>query len=658
MKKFPCFYQWKQFPRILNKKEKIIFFIFLVLFFSSSLFLISSFYFRNTETRPTQGGTYIEGLIGQPRFINPIYSPINDIDQDLVELVFSGLMKYGPDEKLIPDLVKDYKIKEGGSVYKFHLREDVFWHDGKQFTANDVIFTIETIQNPDFRSPLMPVWADVRVEKIDKFEVLFTLPKPYAAFLENATVGILPKHLWEDISHFDFPISILNLQPIGTGPFRFKEITRNQIGHVESIKFKANNYYHHGGPYLSTIIFRFFESRERLIEAARRGEIKGFGISPPLAEYPFFKENFNIFNFPFLRYFAVFFNLEKSEILKEKSLRQALNYGTDKEEIIRQVLNNKGTVIHSPILSEILNLPAPLKIYEFNLEKAKNLLEIANFYDKDQDGFREKVVRKEPDFYFKKNLRLGSRNLEVRKLQECLALFPDVYPEGKITGYFGRKTKAAVIRFQEKHKEEILLPHNLVRGTGAVKGSTRAKLNKICIEFPEEIFPLEFSLITANQPLLVKTAELLKNQWKRLGANLKVETFNIDELKEDFIRPRDYEVLLFGQSLNIIPDLFSFWHSQQRRHPGLNLSKYENPKADNLLEEIRKTLDPKIRKEKYSSLQDILIEDAPAVFLFSPNYLYIISPEVKGIKTKIIVRPSKRFHNIENWYIETKRVWK
>ena len=659
MKKLPRFYQWKQLPKVLNKKEKLNLFLLLTLFFTSSIFLIFNFYFKNTEIRPIQGGVYTEGLIGQPRFINPIYSPIGDIDQDLVKLIFSGLMKYEEEGKLIPDLAKDYKIKENGSIYEFYLREDIFWHDGNQFSADDVIFTIRTIQNPDFKSPLMPIWAGVKVEKINEFKIRFTLPRPYAPFLENTTIGILPKHLWENISHFDFPLSRLNLQPIGTGPFKWNETVKDeQSGFIQSLKLKANLRYHNKRPYLSKIIFYFYPNKQELLRAAQQGKIKGFASSPPLLEYNYLKENFNIFSFHFLRYFAVFFNLEKSEILKQKNIRQALNYGTNKQEIVEQILKNKGEIIHSPILSEILNLPNPIRIYEFNLEKARNLLEKANFYDKDQDGFRERIVQKKPDFYFKRNLQLGSRNLEVRKLQECLALFPDIYPERKITGYFGPKTKAAVIRFQEKYAEEILKPWGFKKGTGLVRKSTRAQLNKVCIKVPEEIFPLEFSLVTVNQPLLIKTAELLRNQWKKIGVNLKIKTFDENKLKEDFIKPRNYEALLFGQTLSIVPDPFSFWHSQQKRHPGLNLSGYENSKIDRLLKEIRRTLDPEIRQEKYASFQGILIEDAPAVFLYSPNYFYFIHPEIKGVETKIITHPSKRFHNIEEWYLRTGRVWK
>ena len=129
------------------------------------------------------------------------------------------------------------------------------------------------------------------------------------------------------------------------------------------------------------------------------------------------------------------------------------------------------------------------------------------------------------------------------------------------------------------------------------------------------------------------------------------------QLEKDFIKPRDYESLLFGEVLGAIPDPFPFWHSSQKKDPGLNLALYENKKADGYLEEARESSDPQIQRENYEEFQDILIADSPAIFLYSPDYLYLVKRKIKGIETKIITDPSKRFSEIGNWYIETKRVW-
>ena len=139
---------------------------------------------------------------------------------------------------------------------------------------------------------------------------------------------------------------------------------------------------------------------------------------------------------------------------------------------------------------------------------------------------------------------------------------------------------------------------------------------------------------------------------------MEIKTFNISALEREVIKPRNYEMLLFGEVLGAIPDPFPFWHSSQKNDPGLNLAIYENKKCDKLLEEARKNLDENLRKEKLEEFQDILIEDAPAVFLYNPDYLYFVSKEIKGVGAAIITDPSQRFSNIEGWYIKTKRAFK
>ena len=660
--RFPSKNQWRQFFVVLTKKEKISFFIFLALFFTSSFAVLIDFYRKNTKIVSAVGGEYIEGVVGSPRWIQPIYAPFSDVDRDLVELIFAGLMKY-ENGKIVPDLAKDYKILEEGKVYEFYLKENLFWQDGKPLTVDDVIFTLEMIQNPDVKSPLRGSWLGVEWERISAPEgqgVRFKLKNESSVFLELLTLKIIPKHIWENIPPKNFSLATANLNPIGSGPYKLENLSQNADGKIISLDLIKNPLYFGQKPYIPKISFRFFDSEEKLTEDFKKGEIKGFSLTN-IENLENFPKNFNLYSFSLPRYFAVFFNLKNSKVLSEKEVRVALNYGTNKNEISKKVLANFGEIVSSPILPDIYGFNLPNKIYQYDVAKAKEILEKAGF-SINENGVREKTIKMELAFQFKSNLSLGSEGKEVEELQKCLANPPaggkEIYPEGEITGTFGKKTKEAVILFQEKYKDDILKPFDLEKGTGEVKGKTQEKLNEICFEKPEEKIPLKFSLSTVDQPALVEIATILKEQWKELGAEIEIRTFDIATLEREILRKRQFDALLFGEVLGGLPDPFPFWHSSQKGELGLNLSNYENKKVDEFLETARKSLDELERKKNLEEFQELIIEDAPAIFLYNPDYHYLVSKEIKGVKEGVIVDPSKRFSDISNWYIETKRVWK
>jgi len=664
--KWPKFWQWKKTEKFLNKREKITLLVFFTLFLGSLFFLIINFYFTRTHFVPAPGGKYIEGVIGSPELINPIYADLKDIDRDLVEILFSGLMKYDSRGEIRPDLAEKVETKEDGKKIEVYLKPDIFWSDGKKITADDVIFTIETIQDPDYKSPLITNWLGIKVEKISDIGVSFELKKPYGAFLERLTLKIIPKHIWENISSQKFRLFSFNLSPIGSGPYRLKILRPGKEGFIKSVILEPNPFYHQKHnftqkPYLSEISFVFFDKEEDLIAASKNGEINGFSLTS-LENLPQLEtdQGLVLYSFSLPRYFALFFNLNppvgESEILVSESIREALNYGTDKKEIIEEILKNRAEIVHSPILPEIYGFDSPKNFYDFNLEKAKEILDSTGYKETD-NGLRQKIVKKGSSFEFKSRLQMGSRGKDVEGLQKCLAKDPEIYPEGKITGYFGSETKEAVIKFQEKYYQDVLKPWGFQKGTGIVYKTTMDKLNQVCFGPETETIPLKFSLITVEDSLLLKVADLLKNQWQKLGIGLEIKSYPVSQIEKEIIKPRNYEILLFGESLGIIPDPFPFWHSSQKKDPGLNLTGYENKTVDKLLEEARTNLDPKERCQKLQEFQEILIKDSPCIFLFSPDYLHFVSNQIKGIESGIIVDPSKRFLGIEKWYIKEKRVW-
>lgn len=554
----------KKIFRALSKKERRIIYVALFLIAVNSIYLGVSYYFKNTEEVPAYEGEYAEGMVGQPRFINPILCQTSDIDSDLSALVYSGLLKLNQKGELVNDLAESYEISDDKLTYTFHIKKDIIWHDGEKLSADDIVFTIKTIQNDDFYSPLRANWKGVRIEKDGEYTVKFILRNTYSPFLNNLTVGILPKHLWESFGANNFHQAECNLMPKGTGPYKLEQFVKDKDGKISSIELLANKDYYSKPPFIQKITFKFFENEDEAIAAFNRKEIKGISyLSPENKKMIADLESANIYRLSIPRYFAVFFNQTKSKALSDRTVRLALAYAVDKNKLIENVLYNEGSVIETPIPPGILGYNPNTKIYDYAPEHARNILEAAGWIDSDGDGIREK-------------------------------------DESKI----------------------------------------------------------EFTLVSTEWPELSKTAILLQEMWKEIGADVKIENVQISEFENDYIKPREYEALLFGEILNYDPDPFAFWHSSQKKESGLNLSLYDNTEVDKLLEEARQETDQNAREEKYIKFQEIIIEDVPAIFLYSPNYLYIHNKLIQGVELNNIVIPSNRFNGIEKWYVKTKRVWK
>jgi len=646
-------FTWSRFWQGFHFWEKIAFCFFLSAGLISGIFLITAQPKSFTEFKPVFGGIYREGVIGQPRFLNPLYSPANNPDQDIVELVFSGLMKYDENGNLVPDLAEDYSISEDGRSYRFILKENIFWHDYEPVTVDDIIFTINTIQNPDYKSPLRAGWLGVELEKISDRELIMTLDAPYNSFLETTTTKIIPRHIWKETPALTFPLAVSStLSFIGSGPYRFESLDLDNQKKVQSLNLEFfNRYYIENRPYLSQITFRFYEDEEALINGARKNEIDGFALTN--GEYPI-ESNFTAHYLQMPRYFSVFFNPEKSQLLAINAIRRALSYAIDKEKLVTRAAEDKGSVIDSPILPEFYGFNQANNEYYYDLSKAIDILDSLGYVLNESSGYREK--KQSDDSSFKSDLKSGSQGNEVRELQECLAKFSDIYPEGDVTGYFGPKTEDAVIRFQEKYHEDILEPWGFTAGTGLVSRTTRAKLNEICSENNQSDL-LEFTLTTIDQPHLIKLAQALKEQWQEAGIKVNIKYLSAGELESAVINPRNYEALLLGQILGTIPDPLPFWHSSRKREPGVNLALYENNQVDELLEKARITSDQEEQRNLLEQFQDILVNDLPAIFLYRLDYIHFVSPNIKGYNSERIVSPAKRFATAIDWYVRTKRVW-
>lgn len=667
----PSFSQWSQFLKILTTKEKVIFFFLIIAFTTSLTYSVFNFYYQNTEIVPANYETLRYGIIGQPQFINPLYAQSSETDKSLLELMFSGLMKYDKSGNPVPDLIKDYNFTDEGKTFEFSLKDNIKWHDGQPLTIDDVIFTIELIQDPSYLSPLYPNWSNIEAIKMSENKGIFKLKQPYNNFIDNlSNLKIMPKHVWSDMSaQTIFKSERLNIiSPIGSGPYKAKSINQNKDGKIRIISLEANKNYYEKKSYIQNIEIFFLSekkdpktnnattsSKKELLNLLKIGALDG-GFVDNGVEYNE-KEfaNSKKYNIKNTDYFAIFFNTQ-NDLLSNKKIRQALNLATNKQELLSNS-KTQGYIINSPILSEFYNFPAAENTPTFDLEKAKKILSEEGFIE--TNGILSKTTKKTSGFELKHNLEMGDSGAEVKKLQECLAKDKDIYPDGTANGNFGNGTKEAVIAFQEKYADEILKPSELNKGTGKVMGATLKKLNTLCFTIPEEQSKTSITIKTIKNTTLENTAETIKEQWKKIGIDVKIEALDSSDIKKTIIK-KDYDAILFGERFSSSPDLLPYWHSSQIFDPGWNLSVYQNKDLDKILEKSRLYSNgfDNERIKLLSAAEKILIEETPAIFLYSTDYIYILNNKIKGFSIEKSLDQSKIFNDMPNWYISEKRIWK
>lgn len=543
--------------RKFSPTEKALFYIFTLIFIFGGLSLAwrLNTYFM-TEI-PARGGTIQEGVIGIARFVNPILAQ-TDVDRDLTSLVYAGLMR-NVNGDLVPDIAESYTVSDDGLTYSFILKENAFFHDGVRITADDVAFTIEKAQDNTIKSPRRALWNDVTTEVVNSREIKFNLKHPFSPFIYNTTLGILPKHLWKDVTSESFVFSELNSLPIGAGPYYISSIEHDDRGLPTKYILKSHKKYTLGRPFITTMEFSFFPNEASLLEAYYEGIITSLHSVSATEATKVNSSHSNILHTFLPRTFAVFFNQSQNPALSNEEVREALNLLTDRDAIIKDVLKGYG-----------IKSNGPLPIHEntesaVDIEKAKALLTKAGW-------------------------TLNSN------------------------GIFEKKTKTSTT-------------------------------------------PLAFSLTTANASELKQAAELIKQQWEKIGASVTLKIYENGDLQQNIIRPRKYDALLFGEIVGHDLDLYAYWHSSQRNDPGLNIVLYANSKVDKLIDEMRATEDSIDRLNKAKEAETLITNDTPAVFLYSPDLIYITSKDTYIPSLSNITTPTDRFGNIMKWYINTDHVW-
>ena len=512
-------------------------------------------YASSATTVPDVGGIYTEGVVGSPALINPLLADPNSVDSDLSALVFSGLTRIGERGEILPDLATGWDISPDSRTYVFRLRPGVQWHDGKPFTARDVLFTIGLMQSPEFPggSALAQLWRAVTPEQVDELTVKLTLREPFAPLLAYTAIGVLPSHILGGTAPRDLAKSMFNNRPIGTGPFKFRDST------IEFMTLDRNLDYYFDRPYLVRLKLRFFSSYSAALAGLQRHEIQGLSsVAPGDVARLSSNEQTALYAAPRTGLSLLFLNL-KSPLFQDKPVRQALAYALDRKKLIDVTAAGQGDPLDGPIPAGSWAYSSAAHRYDFAADKAATLLDGAG-WTLGRDG---------------------------------------------------------------------------VRARGAQR--------------------LEFRLLTNDDPGRVRLAEEIARQLAGIGVRATTASYPPSELITRFLVPRQFDAVVYGIEVGVDPDVYSPWHSSQATADGLNFGGFANRDADRLLESARQTSDVNRRQELYADFQRLFADEAPAIPLYQPRYVYAADRAIQGIRVGLIPDQSAPFLTVADWFMKTRQ---
>ncbi len=346
----------------------------------SGFILVWILFISITVVSPARGGEYAEGLVGQPTYVNPILAG-NEADRDLVRLTFANL----------PTLADKIEAEKNGKVYHVRLKENLFWSDGEKLTSDDVVFTLQELQDPQTGSPYLVNWQGVSVSRVSELEVQFDLATPNAFFRQYLNdLYAIPKHLFADTPPANWKLSDYNLRPVGSGPYVFDSYEKRADGFISAYRLVSNDKYAGNKPYIENFSFIFFTKPEDLIKGFNSGQVDAVaGLEPQsLSDI---RRTYDLAEYSLPVYYAVFWNQNQNPALADDAVRNALSLAIDRNDLVSKVISGYGKPAHDPLP---LDLPGINRTEEsFDPGGASQVLSDAGWKMGDQ-GMLEKDNKK------------------------------------------------------------------------------------------------------------------------------------------------------------------------------------------------------------------------------------------------------------------------
>ncbi len=508
--------------------------------------------------KPRPGGQYTEGVVGPVGSLNPLFTDEDDNAHEASALLFEPLVRLTASGRGEGLLAEKWELGADQRIYTFTIRPGARWSDGSLVTSDDVLFTVRTIQNPQYPGSLLSTsWKDVTVAAVDSAHVRFTLPGRNASFL--ATLGqldILPAHLLAGTPLPAMQSGPFAARPVGTGPFRLAERDADRLT-LEPNPFSWRR------PWLARIVLRSFASEDAALDAFRRGQIDAIAnLSPAAAARARQDRHIAVHSVPTYRYTELLFNLRPEiPFFQDRRVRRAIAMSIDKKALVREILGGEASTADGPVPRAISwAVDGALQAPPHDPAQAAKLL--------DETGWM-------------------------------------------------------------------------------LNRSTRTR----------DGVPFRFELVVASDlPPYERVGRKLAADLAQVGIRVDVKPVPGTTLIRDFLNPRTFETALTALDNGPDPDVYPFWHSSQAHPGGFNfVSMKRNVFIDKDLEDGRASLNLADRAKAYFDLEQIFVQEVPAVYLYSPTFVFAVDRRIRGVRLDSAVEPFERYAHVSDWYIEVGR---
>ena len=335
------------------------------------------------EVKPATGGIYTEAMVGSLSRLNPVLDFYNPPDRDLDYLLYSGLLRF--DARGLPqhDLVESMGITQDGKIYNFSLHKDAVFHDGEPLTSEDVLFTIDLLRNEDLPVPddVRDLWMEVDAEAFDEYTLQFRLPESFSPFLDYLTFGILPEHLLGDLNAEELINAPFNLEPVGSGPYRFDRLII-QDGAMVGISLARFDDYYREPPFVEQMIFRFYPDSQSALQAYQAGEVEGISrVNSEVLPAALKEVALNLYTGRLPELTLILLNLDNPELpfFQEAEIRRALLMGLNRQRMIDISYAGQAIVADGPIFPGTWAFYDGIEHIDYNPEQAVEALRDAGY---------------------------------------------------------------------------------------------------------------------------------------------------------------------------------------------------------------------------------------------------------------------------------------